>query len=76
MRLLHRFKEACSIAQPVLEQGNYRWIPRTQAGWVIRIACTDVGQGAWVEAGQVSETATNQSQLSPGVKEQELSGKG
>lgn len=42
-----RFNKAKKITLGYLENGNYRWHPSTLAGWVIRIACTDVGQGAW-----------------------------
>lgn len=62
MKLKEQFKEACTIAKPLLEQGYYRWLPHTTAGWMIRIACTDVGQGAWGVAKERLSTVADRPQ--------------
>jgi hypothetical protein len=49
MKFTQRFEAARTEAQKLLEDGDYRWVPTTSIGWVIRIACTDVGQNAWVQ---------------------------
>lgn len=69
MNITQRFDVARQVAQPILERGNYRWIPSTTIGWVVRIACTDVGQGAWVQA--KNGDFTTRSSLSQDVAAQE-----
>lgn len=51
MELVDRFRRAQTIAEPMLKGGNYRWLPTTQLGWVLRISCSDVGVDAWQKAG-------------------------
>lgn len=50
MKVHKRFIRAKEIALPRLEHGDYMWTPQTTIGWIVRIACTDVGQVAWQQA--------------------------
>jgi hypothetical protein len=66
MNIQTRFEKAREIAEPMLLGGNYSWIPKTKLGWVIRIACTDVGQDAWQSATEIEATTIkNDGLLSP-----------
>lgn len=50
MRLLDRLSVARKITQEQIREGSYLWEPSTRLGWLLRIAITDVGQGAWTRA--------------------------
>lgn len=68
MKLREQFTASKQIAEVKLRQGDYRWIPKTSAGWLIRIACTDVGVGAWHQA----KTIENKQAISQSSSTQDL----
>lgn len=64
MKMRERFVAAKNISEDRLEAYGYRWIPKTTIGWIVRIACTDVGQIAWNQAKTNSgNTTADQHQL-------------
>ncbi len=54
MKLARRYNDARGIAEILIDRGSYVWRPSCAAGWLIRIACTDVGQDAWQRAADPS----------------------
>jgi len=50
VEIFKRFEASKVLAKKTLERGNYRKPPTSQIGWIVRIACTAAGQGAWLEA--------------------------
>lgn len=70
VKIKQQFEVARRIAEPMINKGTYRWKPSTLFGWVVRMACTDVGQGAWQQA---KMEISAQSSLSQDVAETGLS---
>jgi hypothetical protein len=68
MKFRQRFNVARQIAEEQIKAGDYRWTPKTTAGWIIRIACTDVGQGAWELAKGDQKRTGDQDVVSEGVR--------